>query len=77
MTFDEANVLIDQFNKDYQNNWEQTRWLGYINAVCAGNKINKPSDLMMFSWEQSEIIELQKEDIEQTKNRLLEMMKRV
>jgi hypothetical protein len=77
MTFEEANVLIDQYNNEYQNKWEQTRWTGYINALCAGNKLNKPSDLITFSWEiKDDIVEV-KEDVETTKKRLIEMMNRV
>lgn len=72
MTFGEVDSLINQMNKEYQLKWEQTRWLGYINANIGGAKLNKPSDLMRFSWEEQEIVIT--EDVEVTKQRLLDLM---
>lgn len=33
--------------------WEQSRFLGYIIAKGAGSKISKVTDLIKFPWEQS------------------------
>lgn len=76
MTFDEVNVLIDQYNKDYQNRWEMTRWNGYINVLCAGNNLKQPTDLIRFSWEINEDNVEVIEDIETVKERLIGLMNR-
>lgn len=51
MTAEQVLVVTERQYKDYQNTWEQTRWLAYINAASQGAKIKKPQDLMKFSWE--------------------------
>lgn len=42
-----------QFYKDKES-WEQTRFLGFINARCNGAKIGKMEDLIKFQWEEKE-----------------------
>ena len=76
MTIAEVQVVVENYNISYQNQWNQIRWLGYINASCAGNKLNQPKDLIVFAWEQEEVEET-KEDIEETRNRLLSVLETV
>lgn len=51
MSMFEVEALIYQYNKAYQDEWEQTRWIGYVIALSNGAKLKKPSDLMKFEWE--------------------------
>jgi len=51
MTMREAEALIEQSNRAYKDNWERTRFIGYVTALSNGAKLKKPSDLVTFSWE--------------------------
>lgn len=50
MPFWEINIAIEGVYMRHKESWEQTRWLGWVIAACAGNKA-KPADLMKFPWE--------------------------
>lgn len=50
----EAEALIKQYNLDYQNQWEQTRFICFITAKSMGAKFNSPAELMRFAWEKQE-----------------------
>lgn len=50
----EVDGLLINYNKEYQNKWEQVRWLGYINAALTNDKIKKPEDLLKFKWDEIE-----------------------
>lgn len=77
MTFQEANVLFDVINQDNQFRWEMERMNWFYIGMWDRNKVKKPIDLIRFSWENQEEMEQSKEDIETTKQRLLELMNRV
>lgn len=54
LTFKEVNVIIDSITEKNRVVWEQTRWLGYIQAISNGATIKTPVDLIKFSWEHTE-----------------------
>ena len=40
-----------------EDEWEQTRWLGFVVARLAGAKnIRKPSDLLPFAWDKKPVL---------------------
>lgn len=51
MTDKEVAALINKCNEEYRNEWERTRWLGYIIAISNGAKLNSPTDLVKFDWD--------------------------
>ena len=51
--YEVSSLIKHQYYKDKEN-WEQTRFLGYINAKCNGAKIKKVEDLLKFQWEEKE-----------------------
>ncbi len=50
----ECNAIIDAYNENYKNGWEQTRYVAYIIAAVNSDKIKSPKDLLLFSWEVEE-----------------------
>lgn len=76
MSIKEVEVLLKNYNIDYQNGWEQTRFICYINALLQGNKFKKPEDLIKFVWEKTDEDELNiiSEDPDVVKQRMLDMM---
>lgn len=48
-----SSLLKHQYYKDKES-WEQTRFLGFLNARCSGAKIGKMEDLIEFQWEKEE-----------------------
>lgn len=51
MTFVEINSLFKFSYYKNQEEWEQTRFLGYIQVRSVGSKIGKMTDLVQFPWE--------------------------
>jgi hypothetical protein len=78
MTSAEVKVICDAVYENYQVGWEQTRFIAYVQAASAGAKINKPEDLIKFSWENSnaEIIPITKEELVKTQYELMAIMKK-
>ena len=60
MQFEEGEILLAEYNKDYQNGWEQTRWSAFVTACAMGAKLKKPTDLIVFNWEKTETPESRK-----------------
>jgi len=56
MSGNELSSLLESISDKDKAAWEQTRWLGYIQALTQGAKIKKPTDLMMFEWEKKEVV---------------------
>lgn len=52
MTIFEVDAVIHQYNKTYQNGWEQTRFIAYITALSSGQKLKSPREILTFSWEE-------------------------
>jgi hypothetical protein len=61
MTPEMVSAVLDGLQEQYENSWEQARFIAYVQAASAGVKINKPSDLIKFSWETEE--EIQPKDL--------------
>ena len=57
---DEANAIVESVFETEKQSWEQVRWLGFVQAIVQGAKIQNPQDLMEFSWEKNDdkIIEI-------------------
>ena len=55
ITDKEIDYITNQYQYNYQEEWEKTRWLGYIFASTMTDKLKKPSDLIKFEWEIEEI----------------------
>ena len=45
----------EKIQREYQTSWEQTRWLGAIQANTFSKKRVQPYDLMPFPWENKAI----------------------
>jgi hypothetical protein len=55
---------LKRYELNYQEDWEKTRWLGYIFASCFSDKLKKPSDLVKFDWEKENIkIDINDEEV--------------
>lgn len=79
MSSNECNILIENYNESYKNNWEQTRYIAYIVAATQNDKIKKPQDLLKFSWEiENELSKekITKEEIIQREKEMLEWLSR-
>lgn len=76
MSIKEVEVLLNNYNIDYQNEWNQTRFICYINSLLQGNKLKSPEDLIKFSWEKTleDDLNVIAEDPEVVKQRMLEMI---
>ena len=78
MSFKECDSLIKYYNDDYSNRWEQIRYLAFITAKCQGAELKTPSELLPFPWDvkvENQINSI--EDLQQVKQRLLDLMSRV
>lgn len=53
MDGDEATALLNSIDFKGREEWERIRWIGFINAITAGAKIKKPTDLITFEWEEA------------------------
>lgn len=62
--FDGHNKRIE---REYRTSWEQTRWLGTIQANSFSKKRIQPTDMIKFPWD-SETID-RSEEIELIKQR--------
>lgn len=47
----EMRALMKHSSLMHRESWEQTRMLGFINARCAGSKIDKPEALFSLPWD--------------------------
>lgn len=72
MSWEEVNAVLNANFSRYKDSWEQTRWIGYINAVVAGSKLKKPQDLITFSWEQEEAVVKDTRSIAERRQELLD-----
>ena len=54
MEFWEAKLFIERDFENYKNEWEQTRYIAFIQAWSTGNKVRKPIELVRFEWEELE-----------------------
>lgn len=76
MTIKEANAIIDSVAEKNKTEWEQTRWLGYIQALSNGATLKSPIDLLKFSWEHTEESNTSVKDTrtkEEIRNSLIEL----
>ncbi|MZQ50427.1 MAG: hypothetical protein GT598_15625 [Bacteroidales bacterium] len=47
----ECDAIIQGYNENYKNGWEQTRYIAYVIAATNSDKIKSPKDLLSFTWE--------------------------
>lgn len=62
--------LLNAYNINYKNTWEQVRFIAYIQASCF-SKISKPQDIIKFKWDEIEHEDLTPEQLEQQKKEVL------
>lgn len=68
----EVQAILNAQDDLYINNWEQTRFLAYIQAVSAGAKIKNPTDLIKFDWDADIAVEeVSPEELQQRKQQML------
>jgi len=75
MTIQEVEIVLGQYNKEYQDKWEQTRFIGFIVAISQGAKFKEPKDLLPFTWEKTEEAKPAKispEDLERMKASMMQ-----
>jgi len=58
MTVCEASAIMDAVSDKEKAEWEKTRWLGFITAASQGAKLDKPQDLIRFSWEEQDVVKV-------------------
>lgn len=68
----ELDAVLNQFSNNYKNQWEQVRFISYIQASCFASKGLKPQDLIRFTWEQEQQEILTPEEFEVRKKQMLE-----
>jgi hypothetical protein len=73
----EVEPLIDKYNQDYRDRWEQTRFIAYVQASCAGAKISKPSDLIKFAWDEEKQKKPGRADIDKLKFEMMRSLRKV
>lgn len=73
MTFEELDLVLEKYNEDYKNSWNQTRFISFWCGNVDYKKCKQPKDLITFSWEQPEE-EIEIEDIEVTQQKLLDII---
>ena len=44
-------AIYENQQEDFKLSWEQTRYIAYIQAVSQGAKLEQPSDLVKFNWD--------------------------
>lgn len=72
MTFGEINSLFKFSYYKNQENWEQTRFLGFITAKSHGVKISKMTDMVGFPWDKKtseKPQEMSEQDIQRLKDK--------
>jgi hypothetical protein len=75
MSVFEAEAILNQHFKTYKDAWEQTRFLAYIQALTAGNKLKSPQDLIKFTWDKETVKEeVSTKDFEARKQAMLDFI---
>jgi hypothetical protein len=77
MSASEVDAIITAYNNTYKNTWEQFRYVAFINAAVNSDKINKPQDLLKFSWEADEKPALTKEEKLKLEKEMLEWLSKI
>jgi hypothetical protein len=54
MSEEEVGVLLEAQYEDYQDRWNQVRFISYVQAQTAGAKFNTAQDLVRFPWDEEE-----------------------
>lgn len=75
MCFEEVNAVLNAINENYQDDWEQTRFLAYIQALSNGAKLKSAQDIIKFSWD-TDIIneEVSAEELSARKQAMLDFI---
>ena len=73
MTWDEVEVVLDNYNKDIENTWIQTRFITYFCGNLDYKKVNQSK----FIWNVEEEVELTIEDSNIVKQQMLELLNRL
>lgn len=72
MQFYEIPIMVRNMNLKHKDSWEQTRFISFITAQVNSSKKLKPSDLMVFSWDEEvedKSKSISNEDRERLKNK--------
>lgn len=48
----EVRALLANDHMKSQENWERTRFLGFLMSKCSGSKIESITDLVKFPWDE-------------------------
>lgn len=54
MTFAEVNALVDSYDEDFRNGWEQIRTLAHAVIASQSSKPVKPEDVLKFEWDKEQ-----------------------
>lgn len=57
MCYEEVNAVLEAVNENYQDTWEQTRFISYIQALSNGAKLKSAQDVIKFSWDADIVVE--------------------
>ena len=78
MQFYEVKPLLNGLYARHKENWEQTRFLGYITAQVNSTKKLKKEDILKFDWDgvtTNGDTSISSEDVERLKNKKQEYLK--
>lgn len=73
----ELAPLLDANYNRYKNQWEQVRFITYVQAQTQSDKKLTPQDIIRFNWEQEEVEEVTPEELQQRKQAMLDFMIKV
>lgn len=77
MQFYELDVLTENLQLSYRQEWEQTRQICYVIAQTQSSKKLKPTDLMKFGWDNNTATKEPKEATRKEIERLKAKAKRI
>jgi hypothetical protein len=60
MSQEEVSMILDAQYEEYQERWNQIRFLCYVTAASSfgGSKVKSPKELMKFPWDEEEQLQL-------------------
>lgn len=79
----EIDAVLESYIDEYKNEWEKTRWLGYLfNVSMTGSKNDDgtdktPKTLITLPWEEEEVKAIKKQQKEQSLKYLLELLEKI
>jgi hypothetical protein len=71
MCQEEVQAVLEAHYEEYQDRWNMARFTSFVQASSAGAKLNKPEDMIKFSWDE---IKVEKPDVKVDVKRIQEKL---